>query len=724
MFLSLLFSTQNSIAQKNCATDDYSDVESATTLPWYGNNTYLNSYMDSLQTVWQQEAGRSATPTSYTIPIQFIVLLAVGETLDGAVPPDRFARLITALNQGYQSNGIPFNFTMLCVKTVQPTSTTVSFLGANAHLDANRTNGAVNVLIAKQFTGIFENQNFFTPVGDGICLLRTIGISAYSAEVFPHEMGHFFGLKHTHLGHAAPYDLPICNQEQVKRGFIVLPYWCSFKALVLGCSITGDFLCDTEADQGPTKAAAGVTTDFFGDTYHPDRSNYMSYYGLSSPSKFTTQQKAVIMNRFGKRLFIANIYKNKLNVDKYENDDFDATAKKIAVSETQIHTMYSAENCLSDLKDIVYFQITPSLGSYYVNIANITGDIVGEVNVFKGIKTNNEIKRNGNFLGIIISDDGKNIEIPCNAAQLGYCIIEINKKIDPPNTTNTFGEYSIALLQSYQPNITPKVAEVCIGTKFSINGLSPNGKIQWYSSATLSNNKLQTTQIIGNPTSDNNAWITATVEENGCSVDLPYLDFKLNDMLPDPMIKNVTSYGVYNNCKSFKYKFKANITGATYVDWKTTCGPSSGCGMTKISDTEIEVSGDFISWDGNKGTYIEVTVVATNACGVSVSYTYKTSFSRGSCLGTDGGGRDNIELAPNPTKTTTTIKMIPKDEVGNEGVVRFIQIVNPVNGVQYEQKTDATEIELDVTGFMDGIYYVLVSRDGETSQAVLVVQKE
>ena len=120
-------------------------------------------------------------------------------------------------------------------------------------------------------------------------------------------------------------------------------------------------------------------------------------------------------------------------------------------------------------------------------------------------------------------------------------------------------------------------------------------------------------------------------------------------------------------------------------------------------------------------------MVATNPCGVSVSYTYKTSFSRGNCLGTGGeGGKDNIQVVPNPSQTSTTIKMIPieQEDSNNNNVVRVIRILNPVNGVQYETQTSASEIEIDVSNFMDGVYYVLVSRYGGTSQAVLVVQKE
>ena len=735
LLFSLFFSAQNSLAQEGCGTDDYSDIETAPSLPWYGNDTYLAKYMDSLQTSWQQQSSRSnASPPSYTIPVQFTVLLAPGEVLNTVVPPADLARLISTLNDGFKSNGLPFNFTMLCVKTVLLPSASASYVEAAYHLN-NGTPFAYNVLIATVYTGpVVAGNIFWNPTGNGVCITRTTGVSVTAAKNFVHEAGHYFGLKHTHLGHAAPYNLPLCYQEQVRRGFCQPPGYCA--ALSLGidklyCSKTGDFLCDTQADQGPDKAAAGVVADWFGDPYQPDKSNYMSYWPSSGYATFSQGQRAIILRNFGKRNG-GSIKTKNLEVDDYEIDDFDATAKEIRRGETQIHTMYNAIDCQSDIIDIVYFEAMPFIGSYFVETKNIVGDVIGDINVFTATKNGSGLQRVSNITsGVVITNGGKSIEIPCNLLNSSlfdptFCLIEINKKPNPAGVTSSSGEYSVALSQSYQPQLTPNTTEVCVGAKFSIDGLTPNGSVQWLPDGVkLSNNNQQITQVLGS-TGSGLASINAIVEENGCSMFVPLtpMVFTVSDKYPDPMIKNVTSYGVYNNCKSFKYKFNASITGATYVDWKTACGPSSGCSMTKISDTEIEVSGDFISWDGNKGTYIEVTIVATNACGVSTSYTYKTSFSRGSCLGTDGGGRDNIELAPNPTKTTTTIKMTPKDEVGKEGVVRFIQIVNPVNGVQYEQKTDATEIEIDVTDFMDGVYYVLVSRDGETSQAVLVVQKE
>ena len=359
-----------------------------------------------------------------------------------------------------------------------------------------------------------------------------------------------------------------------------------------------------------------------------------------------------------------------------------------------------------------------STGNFFIlsvqPITNITAgkEFISSVSIFR---TNSAGNRAAALTQATLSSDQKHINIPCSAVNDGEIIlVEILK------FNNREGEYEISLTETPQPYIIPN-GNACVGTIFSISYLPGIATVNWSSTGfSLSNSTGLTTQVTN--TNANNGTLYTYINDNGCTVSIRN-DIKLGNM-PDPIIKNITSYAVYNNCNNFKYKFNASITGATYVDWKTACGPSSGCSMTKISDTEIEVSGDFISWDGNKGTYIEVTVVTTNACGVSTSYTYKTSFSRGSCLGTEGGGRDNIELAPNPTKTTTTIKMTPKEEVGKEGVVRFIQIVNPVSGVQYEQKTDAAEIELDVTGFMDGVYYVLVSRDGEISQAVLVVQKE
>ncbi len=88
-----------------------------------------------------------------------------------------------------------------------------------------------------------------------------------------HELGHFFGLFHTH---------------ETFRG----------RELVDGsnCEIAGDLLCDTPAD--PNLGATGLTgctyeanvTDAIGNRYRPDPSNVMSYSPDRCQSRFSSNQ--------------------------------------------------------------------------------------------------------------------------------------------------------------------------------------------------------------------------------------------------------------------------------------------------------------------------------------------------------------------------------------------------------------------------------------------------
>ncbi|MBI4719772.1 MAG: HYR domain-containing protein [Chitinivibrionia bacterium] len=98
-------------------------------------------------------------------------------------------------------------------------------------------------------------------------------------STFPHEIGHFFNLLHTH-------ETAICAE------------------LVDGsnCAVCGDLLCDTPADPGlgdgnvsawPACAYTGSATDANGDTYAPDPHQMMSYSRKQCRDDITPQGEAV-----------------------------------------------------------------------------------------------------------------------------------------------------------------------------------------------------------------------------------------------------------------------------------------------------------------------------------------------------------------------------------------------------------------------------------------------
>jgi hypothetical protein len=108
-----------------------------------------------------------------------------------------------------------------------------------------------------------------SPHHDLIVLMKgSIG----NGSLFPHEMGHFFGLYHTF---ETSLGVEFVNESN--------------------CSSTGDLLCDTPADINPAPVSGacvwtGTNRDPNNDLYTPMLGNIMSYHNSACPLSFTTDQ--------------------------------------------------------------------------------------------------------------------------------------------------------------------------------------------------------------------------------------------------------------------------------------------------------------------------------------------------------------------------------------------------------------------------------------------------
>jgi len=91
-------------------------------------------------------------------------------------------------------------------------------------------------------------------------------------SLFPHEMGHFFGLYHTF---ETSLGIEFVNESN--------------------CTSTGDLLCDTPADINPAPVSGacvwtGTNRDPNNDLYTPLLGNIMSYHNPACALSFTTDQ--------------------------------------------------------------------------------------------------------------------------------------------------------------------------------------------------------------------------------------------------------------------------------------------------------------------------------------------------------------------------------------------------------------------------------------------------
>lgn len=114
------------------------------------------------------------------------------------------------------------------------------------------------------FSGFIVNKDYYIAIQN----------SCASPGVLIHEMGHYFGLDHTHDS-----------------------YWGMELVDKSNCHTTGDRFCDTPADpdlQGKTDVNCvyiGIDKDPNGAFYQPSTNNFMSYANHNCLSEFTAEQR-------------------------------------------------------------------------------------------------------------------------------------------------------------------------------------------------------------------------------------------------------------------------------------------------------------------------------------------------------------------------------------------------------------------------------------------------
>ena len=130
-----------------------------------------------------------------------------------------------------------------------------------------------------------------------------------NGSTFAHELGHAFGLAHTH----GSSNVSGSTQELVAR---------------TNCTTTGDGFCDTPADPKLTGlvnescAYTGSAKDANGDAYVPDPTLLMSYSTKACRTRFSPEQLVSVNN-------VANNFVDRVNlVDPILQADFDATADR------------------------------------------------------------------------------------------------------------------------------------------------------------------------------------------------------------------------------------------------------------------------------------------------------------------------------------------------------------------------------------------------------------
>lgn len=231
-------------------------------------NAHEKSYRDFLQTFSLQNE-KADGEIFRTIPVKLFVITRSDGT--GALEEEVVNANLEVANESYQSMGIQF-YACGGIEYIPNDEYYDDFDGGAEEDSLYNTygiDGVINAFFTKDMPAL--GWTYLPPNEKSLIMMSYGGANDFTT--FTHEMGHFFGLKHTHEGNDFA-DGSTCDTQ-------------------------GDLICDTPADPQLSAAVVnpdciyiGTATDNHGDAYHPLTDNHMSYSRPYCRSKFTFEQYA------------------------------------------------------------------------------------------------------------------------------------------------------------------------------------------------------------------------------------------------------------------------------------------------------------------------------------------------------------------------------------------------------------------------------------------------
>lgn len=300
--------------------------------PWIGNNDFLLAYLKKYPLL---DSGK----IYYRIPITFWLY---------GYPPVSVKKVkhqVLLLNKYFSLNntGIQFYLAQI-IKIEKKSRNEVNYITEAPILTTfNRRRGTMNV----HFIHILVKNNFgrrYFYSGVHNLLNKSIVLSLNIASTsLSHETGHFLGLKHPHNN----WKKGKRKQECVSRTR-TFPH-----SNVKICEVNGDGLRDTPAEPDLRNYTddscryIGNLKDDWGDAYHPDTHNIMSYTkNKDCRYKFTRMQKAVMLYTAEHKKFSKYWRNTPENIhytfDKYEPDNYRSIATMLSLNVPQYHTFHKS----------------------------------------------------------------------------------------------------------------------------------------------------------------------------------------------------------------------------------------------------------------------------------------------------------------------------------------------------------------------------------------------
>ena len=247
----------------------------------------------------------------------------------------------------------------------------INFINEDTYLETSSAEASILVSTynLSNVINIYFVPKLLNPSGSQICGNATLPNSnignrriflanscVTNGSTLSHEMGHFFGLLHTHSSAG--------GLEYVER---------------INCHNQGDGFCDTPAD--PELSAANVTNCFYtgkdkdplGVTYKPDPTNFMSYAPKSCRLKFTSEQIAyisLIANEDNDYLYDscnkADLILASLESNEIDLEDFSAFEIPFLILANQVENPWEVDYEVIALNSQSQVQKVVQTGSFYI----------------------------------------------------------------------------------------------------------------------------------------------------------------------------------------------------------------------------------------------------------------------------------------------------------------------------------------------------------------------
>jgi Secretion system C-terminal sorting domain len=704
-------------------------VEEAMKQPWFNNEKWFVNFQDSMNTLYRMADEKIKSDPNYNpelktnsayflVPIKFWVYYpAIGNLEPWLVGDFAYQSVIDRLNAAFRNSNISVQFYLKCVERLADTQgagdvthTQQVLLGTQL-----RDAGAVNVHIVGRVPN-YANGNY-NPVCRAI-FVRAINMQVGTNSTTIHEIGHYFGLVHTNEYH----DIP-CLKEPVTRDWIY--DWCPSPLAIVSpfgwalpwqrCLTTGDFLCDTDAapelltsNESTNCIYTGNQTDYRGERYHPDLQNYMLTASLGAPgscrSHFSPQQSTILTRGIDADYdMCAQTWCDQ--IDDYEPDNHQTTARAIKVGETQYHS-FDSYSCTADDWIRIYKNPAPSegmIGTHTLTIDEVAGRPFGvqTVEIYTASGGNND-PANMQLRSISITTVGnrRQIKIPCELLLKDNVFIRIAGTVNATNPS----WYKASLTSDIPvlPTFT-NTSSVCIGQPITLNNLPAGATVAWASNnGTLSAAAGNTTSISSFSSTDPNCVVTATVSLGGCN----YVTNKTftRQQSGELSIVDITDDEIF--CRSKAYEYEAYTTGGAWTyNWSIS---PSNFQLTNIQYGVVRVK------RATNG-YFTLTLNATNSCGDNVVRTETTFYERPNINRCKIKGW--VRLAPNPTNTYINLDLSDFDTNQN----MYIRIIDQFGNVVYNAHAESLNFSIDVSTYKTGIYFLeVITVDGVESQSFIV----